>query len=1280
MRKTYLMLVALMLSAFGVMNVSAGERIPFDAEHFTFHNYDGWGVDANETGVYAGNFLIDEVNGCPIGDTNCNAWVDLGSYSKMYVKMAGADADGNLNDSNPRIFINRTADNGQFNADKSAAACLVLPNGGTWAEDYYTVENDGTYVIDLTKIGKEWGFVHFHSIKGSAWNTQAIVYSIEVEKAEASQQVGWVNLINNSDMEGDDNSSFFTKIADGAVLNSEITDGVGNGGSRGILVATTDKVKNPWDNQFWFRFNEEVPAGTKYRVSFDYRADEDAGADTQAHNEPSDYIHYDLFGKIQFTNDWQTYTKEGEVTAQQSTESKKFLSVAFNLNDDSHPTANNYYFDNIKFEVYKYGTTIEFAQDVILVDFGFDTNIPALVEACGKPRLLFPNDMVKVTSDGEEMELLTVEGFPDGRFYIFTEDGMDDDALIEVTLTNPADAAYHLIYTSGPGGDIKNFTTAAVFNSDIALEDDAYSYMFVRPTVLSSDPEEGSFNLPNSIKEFKLFLDKNANCSKIVATLNGKALKVQPADGYASEITLVRSGDDLPTGEYTLKVEKILAELPLDESDWEPYIIKFFVGKVEYDPNDVPKEMMPDYFSATGQGEIPEGWYVVYDGGQRMFGETYGSGANMKVYADGGDFNRGFYTRTNNTTPDMCITEYGNMDGYTLPLEAGKKYNIHYNAVNWKAAQTYMKFEILNSNDEVIYSRVDANLGRGTNASTDAHDASMVISGSLAVDYPFIPEYNDNYRVKWTPAANLNGDLANGMCEVVLGGPRVTYIPNQIGIEETQLLQNAIANAKAVRDANSDDRYNGATFDALVAAITKYEAEAPTYTNPSVFKKAAAALDAAAQALNDHRALCDNFDKLAKTAMQLTVENAENKFAKTELYAQIKTQANQYATTGTDDEGNVTYIANPVKDDDQLTAAIADMTATVDKAALLFTTGPSAPENANGGKATGVAVLVDRLRLGVEALKKLGVDENEEAIVLADNALTDDDAIAEAIKNRMKLEIYGQLKDGNDLFYATGDVDPATDEPITESYDMTVFVKNPNTYKQQANMSFTDENVPGWITPEGFGRPGLTVGWGHTGENEELAVDVMFQTWGSSYRVEQTIEDLPAGVYTIRMGFGERMGDDEANLAGSFIYAKTSATPVAAEGEEEEFAAMTEIGNIGQSFPFATPNGNGCLTLSGIAVADGFLTIGANAGSSSHTFFNEVRVVMTGAAKNFDYGKAYEEVLSGIDVTTTIPQSVRAVEIYDLNGRRIAKAQKGVNILRKMMNDGTIVIEKVLVK
>ena len=50
--------------------------------------------------------------------------------------MEGCDADGNPNGSNPRIFINRMVQEGQFNANKADAQCLVIPNAGTWAEDY----------------------------------------------------------------------------------------------------------------------------------------------------------------------------------------------------------------------------------------------------------------------------------------------------------------------------------------------------------------------------------------------------------------------------------------------------------------------------------------------------------------------------------------------------------------------------------------------------------------------------------------------------------------------------------------------------------------------------------------------------------------------------------------------------------------------------------------------------------------------------------------------------------------------------------------------------------------------------------------------------------------------------------------------------------------------------------------------------------------------------------------------------------------------------------------
>jgi len=213
------------------------------------------------------------------------------------------------------------------------------------------------------------------------------------------------------------------------------------------------------------------------------------------------------------------------------------------------------------------------------------------------------------------------------------------------------------------------------------------------------------------------------------------------------------------------------------------------------------------------------------------------------------------------------------------------------------------------------------------------------------------------------------------------------------------------------------------------------------------------------------------------------------------------------------------------------------------------------------------------------------------------------------------------------------------------------------------------------VTPEGFSRPGISTGWSDPSNgNAMIPSDCMFQTWGSSYRVQQTITDLPAGVYTLRMAFGERMNEDENNMVGSFVFAKTSETPEAAEGEEEQFAGICDVPGIGQSYPALNT------TIEEVLVADGVLTLGANGGSSSHTFFNEVRVVMTATAAGFDYGKAYDDVLSGIDVTVATPEKIRAIAIYDMNGRQIEKAQRGVNIVKQLMSDGSVRTVKVVVK
>jgi hypothetical protein len=304
-------------------------------------------------------------------------------------------------------------------------------------------------------------------------------------------------------------------------------------------------------------------------------------------------------------------------------------------------------------------------------------------------------------------------------------------------------------------------------------------------------------------------------------------------------------------------------------------------------------------------------------------------------------------------------------------------------------------------------------------------------------------------------------------------------------------------------------------------------------------------------------------------------------------------------------------------------------------------------------------VLVDRLRLGVAALNQLGITESA-AITLANNALTDDDAVADALKYELKMAMYEQLKNAdNDLFLPV--VDEETLEETTPSYDMTVFVKNPNIYKVETNLNFTDENIPGWTTPEGYNRPGLTVGWGSPKNIEGVAEDCMFQTWGGTYRVEQTINDLPVGIYTVKFAFGDR---DNQEIDESYAYAMTS--------DSNEFRNEGIIPGIGQAFPFTTNTAATCL-VEGIEVTDGVLTIGVNAGDGSHTFFNEVRLVMSNKLANFDYANAYTTGIGAAE-----DQKVVGIQLFDLNGRHIPVAKKGVVIVKRLMSDGTIKTQKVV--
>ena len=80
MRKTYMMLFALVLIALGATKANAGEIVSL--QEVPFCTWDGWGVDAQKTGEAECAWVVGESTGQPYGDSQVINYADLSLYSK----------------------------------------------------------------------------------------------------------------------------------------------------------------------------------------------------------------------------------------------------------------------------------------------------------------------------------------------------------------------------------------------------------------------------------------------------------------------------------------------------------------------------------------------------------------------------------------------------------------------------------------------------------------------------------------------------------------------------------------------------------------------------------------------------------------------------------------------------------------------------------------------------------------------------------------------------------------------------------------------------------------------------------------------------------------------------------------------------------------------------------------------------------------------------------------------------------------------------------------------
>jgi hypothetical protein len=176
---------------------------------------------------------------------------------------------------------------------------------------------------------------------------------------QALNVYGTHNAVTNSTMEGSDVSCFYmgAPATNGVKVPATVSAGEGFDNSRGVTITSDggfDNNNNPigYDTQFLIRAKEIIPIGTKFRLKFRYKADQNVSVGTQAHSEPGSWNTSNILnGNLNFTTEWKLFDDSVLVTnAMGRGEKNNFQTIAFDLWTG---TPVNYYFDDVELSYYR---------------------------------------------------------------------------------------------------------------------------------------------------------------------------------------------------------------------------------------------------------------------------------------------------------------------------------------------------------------------------------------------------------------------------------------------------------------------------------------------------------------------------------------------------------------------------------------------------------------------------------------------------------------------------------------------------------------------------------------------------------------------------------------------------------------------------------------------------------------------------------------------------------------------------------------------------------------
>ena len=530
--------------------------------------------------------------------------------------------------------------------------------------------------------------------------------------------------------------------------------------------------------------------------------------------------------------------------------------------------ATTYYIDDLSLVKSMIGG-VEYNDDVLRVDFGYQTNLSELAKADEEGSLSIPAEMVSVKgldgSEEVELEPIFVEYHSDGYLYIWLDESCDYFDDLRVSFHNSEDPAYQLKYNGSlyPMANQTEWVNAGKivpdFEDEFAYYNPTISVIakdLTPPQVISTVPDDGSFNLDpvkDEYRQVKVFFNKKPylGTDGVSVSITGPGIKgftLRPGTYDSEENSMIFTfPSDVPrnlNGDYKIIVAYVKSYSGGQSAD--PFEMELSYGQVSSDP---PTYYMKGDFDAQKDNTIPLGFICTDATGTHQNGES-SNGSGLRHYPEGSDFFRCFYLGPRDGA-NFGEATYGEVNDHTLLLSPGKV-RVRFEYTGWETQKQKFTFSFYKYDDpenpliEEELTPTAAHWRVGGSGTATVVDDADVFSQDIDITEEGL------YVMKW----RIN---ASGWTGIAFGDVEVTncYSKHRLLLADFETAYN---NALALKDEvmASETKYSGEDFNKFSDEIlTGYNGFSST--SPSEWKAATAAVLDGTSEMRARIALVDKY-------------------------------------------------------------------------------------------------------------------------------------------------------------------------------------------------------------------------------------------------------------------------------------------------------------------------------------------------------------------------------------------------------------------------------------